>query len=186
MKSNLHSIYVLKALDAYPYNLEETLEALNYALSYNSRDIQALCLMGRLYAEQLQDYATAKQYFVEALSEGLDAHYVYPYYIYTLIRNADYNEAEKLLNYAFNVKGVNKPLLLLQKGQLYEATEKYKLAIAALKEAKKGGLNNSFVDFVSDEISRVKKKLKPKKKKKKEKEEVKSVKKTSKRFFGLI
>ena len=186
MNSNLHSIYVLKALDAYPYDLAETLEALNYALSYNSRDIQALCLMGRLYAEQLQDYSTAKQYFIEALSEDVDAHYVYPHYIYTLIWNDDFKEAETLLNFAFKIKGVNRGTLLLQKGQLYEARGEYKLAIAALKEAKKGGLNNSFVDFVKDEISRVEKKAATQKKQEKEKEEVKSVKKTSKRFFGLI
>jgi len=171
MENNLQSGYVLKALDAYPYNLEETLEALNYALSYNSRDVHALCLMGRLYAEQLEDYTTAKYYFVQALSEGLDANYVYPYYIYTLIWNDDFVEAEKLLNYAFKIKGIGKALLLLQKGQLYEATGKYKLALKTLKEARKGGLNNSFVDYVNGEISRVKKKLKPKKKKKKEKNE---------------
>ncbi|MDJ0645758.1 MAG: hypothetical protein QNJ57_07225 [Flavobacteriaceae bacterium] len=169
MENNLHSSYVLKALDAYPYNLEETLEALNYALSYNSHDVHALCLMGRLYAEQLKDYTTAKQYFVEALSEGLDAHYVYPYYIHTLLCNDDFEEAEKLLKYAFKVKGIGKALLLLQRGQLYEATGKYKLALEAFKEAKKRGLNNAFVDYVDGEITRVKNKVGPKKKKKKKK-----------------
>lgn len=164
MENNLHSSYVMKALDAYPYNLEETLEALIFALSYNSRDVHALCLMGRLYAEQLTDYETAKRYFVEALSENLDAHYIYPYYIHTLICNDDFVEAEKLLNYAFNVKGIDRSSLFLKKGQLYEATGKYALALSTLKEAQKGGLNNDFVDFVKDEISRVEKKVRFEKK----------------------
>ena len=184
MGTNLYNSYVFKALDAYPYNLEDTLEALNYALSYNNKDTHALCLMARVYAEQLKDYEPAKQYFVEALSESIDAHYVYPYYINTLICNDDFEEAEKLIEYAFNVKGISKEALLLNKGQLYEAVGKYKLAITTLKEAKKGGLSNSFVDFVDGEISRVKKKMQPKKKKKKKK--IKSNEKKSKTFFGLI
>ncbi len=182
MENNLHNSYVMKALDAYPYNLEETLEALNYALSYNSRDAFALCLMGRLYAEQLEDYTTAKNYFAEALSVNLDAHYVYTHYVRVLIQNDDFDEAEKLLNYAFTIKGVSKSTLLLQRGQLYEATGKYKLAFETLKEAKKGGLNNEFVDFVNDEISRVERKLSFEKKK--EVKEKPIEKKTS--IFGLF
>jgi len=184
MGTNLHNSYVFKALDAYPYDLEETLEALNYALSYNPRDAYALCLMGRVFAEQLKDYNTAKQYYIEALSENIEAHFIYPHYVQTLLWNDDFKEAEKLIDFGLNIKGIDIGVMLLKKGQLYEATGKFKLALATLKEAKKGGLNNSFVDYVKNEISRVKKKMKPKKKKKKKKN--KSVKKKSKRYFGLI
>lgn len=38
--------YIFQALDAYPYNLEETVESLNYALSYDDKNAVALCLMG--------------------------------------------------------------------------------------------------------------------------------------------
>ncbi|MDC9722942.1 MAG: hypothetical protein PSN34_09220 [Urechidicola sp.] len=169
METNLHNSYLFKAMDAYPYNLEETLEALNYALSYNNRDAHALCLMARVHAEQLQDFVTAKQYYVEALSEGLDTHHIYPHYIQTLLWNDDLNEAEILIDFAFKVKGIDKGLLLLKKGQLFEAKGNYKLAIKTLKEAKKGGLNNGFVEYISNEISRVKNKLKPRKKKMKKK-----------------
>ena len=158
MENNLHNNYLFKALDAYPYELEETLEALNYALSYNDKDAQALCLMGRVYAEQLNDYETAKHYFVEALSEKIEMHFIYPYYAQALLWNDDYAEAEKLIDFAITVKGIDKGSILLKKGQLYEALGKYKLALATLKEAKKGGLNNSFVDYVNNEIGRVKKK----------------------------
>lgn len=178
METNLHNSYLFKAMDAYPYNLEETLEALNYALSYNNRDAHALCLMARVHAEQLHDYKTAKQYYAEALAEGLDVHHIYPHYIQTLLWNDDFKEAEKLIAYAFKVKGIDKGLLLLKKGQLYEATGNYKLAITTLKEAKKGGLNNSFVDYAKSEISRVKNKIGSKKKKVKKKK--RSVKKKSK------
>lgn len=182
MGTNLNTTYVLKALDAYPYDLEETMEALNYALSYNSKDVHALCLMGRVYAEQLHDYETAKEYFVAALSEGIEVHYIYLYYIRTLMWNDEYKEAERLIDFAYKVKGIDKGALLLIEGQLYEAIENYELALATLKKAKKGGLNNGFVDYVDDEIYRVKRKMKStnKKKKKVESEQKKKI------FFGLI
>ena len=51
--------YLFQALDNYPYSLEETVESLDYALSYDEKNTVALCLYGRLYAEQLKHYETA-------------------------------------------------------------------------------------------------------------------------------
>ena len=59
--------YYFEALDCYPYNLPDCLEALNYALSYDPEDADALCLMGRIHSEVLKDYETAKEYFAEAM-----------------------------------------------------------------------------------------------------------------------
>ncbi|CAG0906289.1 unnamed protein product, partial [Darwinula stevensoni] len=61
------------ALDAYPYNLEEAIESLDYALSGDNNNAATLCLYGRVYAEQLQDYATAKTYFQDALAADIKA-----------------------------------------------------------------------------------------------------------------
>ena len=47
--------YYFEALDFYPYNLPDCLEALNYALSYDSEDADALCLMGRIHSEVLKN-----------------------------------------------------------------------------------------------------------------------------------
>ncbi|MBP6238275.1 MAG: hypothetical protein KA270_13100 [Saprospiraceae bacterium] len=44
--------YLVKALDAYPYNLEEAIESLDYALSGDNNNAATLCLYGRVYAEQ--------------------------------------------------------------------------------------------------------------------------------------
>ena len=46
--------YLVKAIDAYPYNLEEAIESLDYALSGDNNNAATLCLYGRVYAEQLQ------------------------------------------------------------------------------------------------------------------------------------
>ena len=117
MENNLHNNYLFKALDAYPYELEETLEALSYALSYNSKDAQALCLMGRVYAEQLKDYETAKQYYAEAVAHEMEMPKTYPFYIQTLLWNEDYDEAEKLITFALTIKGCKQSYFtLLQSG----------------------------------------------------------------------
>lgn len=169
MGNNLHNSYVFQAIDAYPYNLEETLEALNYALSYNENDAQALCLMGRVYAEQLKDYETAKQYFAEAIAQHMEMPKTYPIYIQTLLWNEDFDEAQKLIDFAKTVKGVDKALIQLMQGILFELKEQYKEAIKALKAAKKIAVYNGFIDYLENELSRVKKKIKPKNKCKKKK-----------------
>ncbi|GAB1855296.1 hypothetical protein MHTCC0001_01290 [Flavobacteriaceae bacterium MHTCC 0001] len=164
METNLHNNYLFKALDAYPYELEETLEALNYALSYNSKDAQALCLMGRLYSEQLKDYDTAKQYFAEAVAQEMEMSKTYPFYIQTLLWNDDYEEAGKLIDFALTIKGVDKALIELLKGILLEKQGEYKAAIKMFRSANKTATSNCFIDYVDNEISRVKKKIGTKKK----------------------
>ena len=92
--------YIFKALDAFPYDLEECIESLTYALSYDEKNTIALCLMGRIYSEQLKDFETAKLYFTEALTENINAFNVYPHYINVLLWNEDLKEAEKLIDFA--------------------------------------------------------------------------------------
>ena len=70
--NNLLDKYLFQAVDAYPYNLQETLESLQYALSYNPKSTKALCLTELVYVEQLHDYETAKNYRVQNI-EGLVA-----------------------------------------------------------------------------------------------------------------
>ena len=166
MENNLNNNYLFQALDAYPYELEQTLEALNYALSYNPKDAHTLWLMGRVYAEQLRDFEVAKTYFEEAVTHQLELTKIYPYYILTLLWNEDYEEAQKLLDYALTLKSSDKAWLQLLQGQLYESQANYKAAKTAYKAATKLALNNCFITHVEAELGRLKKKVKPKHKKK--------------------
>ena len=165
MDTNLLNNYMLKAIDAYPYNLEETVENLNYALSYENNNVYALYLMGRLQAEQFGDYEKAKQYYAEALANKMEFHKVYPKYIQVLLDNEDLIEAQKLIDFAFNIKGIDRGSIWEKQGQLFEIKQMYKHAISALKKAKQFGYNDGFIDYLNSEISRNKKKLKPKEKK---------------------
>ncbi|MCK8480368.1 tetratricopeptide repeat protein [Psychroserpens algicola] len=181
MDTNLLNNYVLKAIDAYPYDLEETVENLNYALSYESHNAYALYLMGRLQAEQFGDYEKAKSYFAEALANKMDFIKVYPMYILVLIWNHDFDEAQKLIDFAHNVKAVGKGELLVLQAQLFECQEAYKKALKTFKKAKLFVYNNSFITFVDSEINRVKDKIKPKKKKTSKKKKTKKEKSKKKK-----
>jgi len=179
MGTNTHNNYLFKALDAYPYNLEETMEALNYALSYHPESTEALYLKAQVYAFQLYDYEAAKECFEAVLGIKIDMPKVYPDYLYVLINNEDYEAAQKLLEFALTVKATDKAVLRLLQGQLMERRNLLKPSLAAYKLARKKGGNTRFVNFVNDEITRVKNKIssKNKKKKKKKKSKKKGVKK---------
>ena len=60
MENNLHNNYLYRALEAYPWELEKAIEALNYALSYDPENVQALCLMAKVMSEQLGENEQAK------------------------------------------------------------------------------------------------------------------------------
>jgi tetratricopeptide (TPR) repeat protein len=107
--------YLFQALDNYPYSLEETIESLDYAFSYDAKNTMVLCLYGRIQAEQLLNYEEAKWYFQEALSINIHALEVYSYYIHTLILNEDYQEAQKLIDFALTIKGINKAEIYVKK-----------------------------------------------------------------------
>lgn len=165
--STLVNNYIFKALDAYPYDLEETIESLTYALSYDEKNTVALCLMGRIYAEKLIDYEKAKAYYAEALSENIYALEVYSHYINVLLWNEDLKEAERLIDFALTIKGSDKAVLYTKKANLYEQLKEYKKALNFLKQAKEYAFNNEYMQVIKDERERIKGKLPKKKLKKK-------------------
>ena len=168
--------YLFQALDNYPYSLEETIESLDYAMSYDAKNTTALCLYGRIQTEQLLNYEEAKRYFQEALAINIDAVAVYPYYIETLLLNEDYEEASKLIDFAMTIKGINKMVILLKKVQLLERQAAIKEALKLIDEVKLNTFTND--TYETEEVEkRLKSKkdlLKPKKKEKSEKSKKKS------------
>lgn len=161
--------YLFQALDNYPYCLQETLESLEFSLSYNDKNTMALCLYGRILSEQLQDYEEAKLYFQEALSLNINALEIYPYYIQTLILNEDYDEVNKLIDFSLTIKGINKVLILLKKATLQEILCNYKEALKTLKIIKKISVNDFYQNEIENTENRIKTKIKNTKIKKKKK-----------------
>jgi tetratricopeptide (TPR) repeat protein len=158
--------YIFKALENYPYDLEEVMEALNYALSADDKNTMALTLMGRMYAEKLYKYEEAIGYFKLALAEDIRAFEVYTPYINTLLWNEDYKEAEEFIDFGLTVKGSDKALLYLKKANLYEQLKDYEKALTFIKLAKEYTFNSDFMVDVNVEKDRIKGKMPEKKKSK--------------------
>ncbi|MFG4003887.1 hypothetical protein [Flavobacterium aquidurense] len=169
--------YLFQALDNYPYSLEETIESLDYAFSYNAKNTMVLCLYGRIQTEQLWNYEEAKSYFQEALTINIHALEVYPHYIQTLILNEDYDEAQKLIDFALTIKGINKSEIYLKKAILFEAQLRFKEALTAIKNAKLYTLQFAFESDITEVEKRIKSKIDLLKNKKKPKKSNKNSKK---------
>ena len=168
--------YLFQAMDNYPYWLEGTIESLDYALSYDDNNTMALCLYARMQAEKLFNYEEAKNYFQQALSININAIEIYPYFIQTLLWNEDFEEAEKLINFALTVKGINKVEILIKKIELLELKKEYKLVKKTLKQVRLLAVNSNFDSYFEETKSRIEDKLKllkPKNKKTKNKKKTK-------------
>lgn len=159
--------YLFQALDNYPFWLEGTIESLDYAFSCDDKNTMVLCLYGRIQAEQLMNYEEAKSYFQQALSINIHALEVYPYYLKTLILNEDYEEAQKLSDFALTVKGINKSEIYIKKAILLEAQSEFKKALKEIKNAKLYSLQFNYESDISDVEKRIEGKIDLLKKKKK-------------------
>lgn len=158
MDTNTQNLYLFKAIEAYPWELEKAVEALNYALAYEPENPKTWCLMAKVYSEQLGDNEKAKSCFETALAARMDIPEVYPDYIRLLINNEDFEMAQKLIDFTFTVKGIDKASIYLNQANLYEAKMDFANAEEMLEEAKLHALNNSFIEFIEEELSRVIKK----------------------------
>ncbi|MFI1744869.1 tetratricopeptide repeat protein [Thalassobellus sediminis] len=158
MENNFYNNYLFKALDAYPHELEKAVEALNYALSYEPENAKALCLMAKVQGEQLGNNEAAKAYYESALVSNIEMPDIYPDYIRLLVNNDDFDEAQKLIDFAMTIKGIDKAGILLNQGYLFEALGEFKKAEDALHESKMYALNNDFIYFADEVITRVNKK----------------------------
>ncbi|MFB3388511.1 hypothetical protein [Flavobacterium sp. LAR06] len=172
--------YLFQALDNYPFWLEGTIESLDYAFSYDDKNTMVLCLYGRIQAEQLLNYDEAKSYFQQALAINIHALEVYPYYLQTLILNEDYEEAQKLIDFALTIKGINKSDIYVKKAILLETQHQFKNALKEIKNAKLCTLQFSFDSDITEVEKRIKGKMELLKKKKKQKKTKKDSKKKSK------
>ncbi|MFH6994089.1 hypothetical protein [Flavobacterium sp. FlaQc-48] len=172
--------YLFQALDNYPYSLEETIESLDYAFSYDTKNTMVLCLYGRIQAEQLMNYEEAKSYFQDALAINIQALEVYPHYIQTLILNQDYKEAQKLIDFALTIKGINKSEIYVKKAILLEAQLQFKEALTAIKNAKLYTLQFAFESDITEVEKRIKGKIDLLKNKKNPKKSKKDSEKKSK------
>ena len=157
---NLATKYYLKAKDRYPYDLEEVVESLNYALSYDEEHAAAHSLMGRFYMEQVSDYQEAFYHYEQALIFDIDFVDTYYHYSKALIMYGDFDTARELLRYAQKIKGICTSCILQRKALLSEREGKLLKAKKMLDKAILRSIDNDEIDFLERELKRIKNKIK--------------------------
>lgn len=130
-------------------------------------------------SEQLQRYEEAKSYFEQALAIDINAVEVYPHFIKTLIRNEDFEHAQKLCEFASSVKGIDRFALCLSKIELLEKTRSFKQAEERIREAKLQHESSCHLGQIEDAEKRIKLKHKLLKEKPKSKKGKKPKKKAA-------
>ncbi|TKG94312.1 tetratricopeptide repeat protein [Puteibacter caeruleilacunae] len=152
--------YYIKALDQYPYSLDEAIENLHYALSHNKEHIGANNLMGKLCLEQLNNYHDAEEYFLIALANDPENMNVCMDYTMLLIKLKEYKKAEKLIQYALGIKGIDISKINGLKGLIMEHQQRYKEALKLYKAALLDAYDEERITQLNDDIKRVKMKKK--------------------------
>lgn len=151
--------YLIKALESYPYDLEQCMESLNYAMAYEDNNPIAYCLMGRVHLEIFKDYPAANSYFREALASDVDYVETYGYFLECLLIQADFEELKKLLVFAGKRKGMDRALLFYYEAMLLERQLKFKKALKMIKEAMIQAPSSSFMADLEEMKRRVEKKI---------------------------
>ncbi len=150
--------YLIKALESYPYDLEQCMESLNYAMAYEDNHPIAYCLMGRVHLEIFKDYPTANSYFREALASDVDYVETYGYFLECLLIQADFEELKKLLVFAGKRKGMDHALLFYYEALLLERQMKFKKAQKKLKESMLLAPSSAFMSDLEEMKRRIEKK----------------------------
>lgn len=151
--------YLIKALESYPYDLEQCMESLNYAMAYENNNPIAYCLMGRVHLEIFKDYPTANSYFREALASDVNYLETYGYFLECLLIQTDFEELKKLLVFAGKRKGMDRALLFYYEAMLLERQLKFKKALKMIKEAMIHAPSSFFLSDLEEMKRRVEKKI---------------------------
>ncbi len=156
MTLTLADQYFLKALDDYPYNLEETIESLTYALGYDDEHVGANCLMGKVYLEQFQDFDKAEEYFIKAMSTDPFDLRTCESYVQLLIKTRQLDQAHKLVRFTKTLTGVDLARWGQMEAEIFELKGEFDRAVALLTEAIAEAMDSELIYALKRQIERVK------------------------------
>lgn len=160
MENTLAVSYYLKALDTYPWDLPETLEAIHYALSYDDEFSEAYALMGTIQAEQFRKYEEAKYFYNTALSYDLENTAALEGLMNLAVLFKDKSMLDKISTRLKTIIGANLPNIYFQYFRFYEISKDFVKAKKHIKKAIKHSLNWDDLEFYKRELKRIKEKMK--------------------------
>jgi tetratricopeptide (TPR) repeat protein len=150
--------YYYKAKALYPYNLDEIVENLRFALSYDDEHIGANILMAQVYSDELNDYHQAEEYYQKALAADPSNVEVCLEYIRLLITMKAFSKAEKLIEHTKGFKSVDLARLFYFEGLKYEYQQDYDKALSLYEEALLETYNDQFMQYLNQAFERVQRK----------------------------
>lgn len=158
--SALADNYYIKALGCYPYELEEAIENLNYALSHDNQHCGSNYLMGKLYQEHFSNYELAEHYYQIAMaSDSTNQHLCFDYISLFIVRR-EYSKAQKLIGYCQELKGIDQGRLYALQGLLVEYQHQFVEAISFYKKGILETFEEELMSQLKGDIKRVKEKKK--------------------------
>lgn len=178
--------YLLKALDAYPWNMEAVSENLGYALSYDDENDVAWTLHGKVMAHHLKDYLGAEESFLQALTLNMINHDAMFELIWLYIDQERFKEATERITQAKGIRGADIALLYRTEAVILERKQNLSKALNCLEEAMTFTYNKKFENFLKDEVKRLKSKRKRLEKKQRKLNEKQEVVEPKKKSFGLL
>lgn len=165
---NIADTYFLKALDSYDYNIEEVVENIGYALSYDEEHAPAWCLQGRLMMDGMKNFKEAKRCFESAIFYDPTYIETYKYYSLLLIWTNDFEKAQIILNKSKRIKGMSLATIIHRSSMIHEYQGRIGEAIRIMNNGKLFSLTQDNYEFFNKEVIRLKRKVsKPIKRKKK-------------------
>ncbi len=173
MELSLADQYYLKALDHYPFDMEEAIENLNYAISYNDEHAPAKCMMGRVYMYYIKDYDAAGRSFYQALQADINYPDTYKYFSLLRIWEGSYDRALTIIERGFQVKAMDITMLLINLALIHEYKREWRSAKIVLKRAKLISTDQTKLNHIDTVLKRIKSKAKSLKVNKKAKKKAK-------------
>ncbi len=167
MALSLAETYYLKALSAYPFDMEEVCESLNYALSYDEEHGPSHVLLAKVYAKFLGNFEFARKHFELAMLYDVENVSVYDAFAKFLINVGDYEKAERVVDMAMRIEFADLSVFYHRKALISEGRREFKKALKLLKLAGLESLLECRIDFFKGEEKRIKGKMKRTLKKKK-------------------
>lgn len=116
--------------------------------------------IGWIYETVLKDYAKAEDNYRKSLLYAPDYHAAYLNLSIVLSQQSKWEDLEKVLNAALELKGIDKANIYNEFGIMYELQGKYSNAINYYKKAILTTLNNQNINTYKDSVERCNQKLK--------------------------
>jgi tetratricopeptide (TPR) repeat protein len=152
---NITESHFLKALSNYPKDIEKVIENLNHSLSSDYRHAPSLCLMGKVFAQEIKDYSLAEHYFKKALKADYNYAETHINYIKLLLIFGNVELMEKQIELSKHIVGVNLCELYLLKAKSSEMHRDFNQALQTIEMA----LTLSCTEEIDKELEEFKKRI---------------------------